>query len=110
MATETTWNPQTHEDYLRLKGRTVYAADGQEVGKLHAIFHPPLEMPEARGHHYFLVETGTLAPKYGEDVLYLSEELLGEVRDDRIILTVPSAELKGDLIRAPHNLASFDRK
>ncbi len=110
MAARTTWNPQTHEDYQRLKGRAVYAADGQEVGTLRAVFHPPLDMPEARGHHYFLVETGTLAPRYGEDVLYLAEELLGEVHDDRIILTVPSKDLKGDLIRAPHNLGSFDRR
>jgi hypothetical protein len=103
------WQPESHEEYDRLKGRTVVARDGQEVGTLCAVFHPPQDVPEARGGHYFLVESTPLEPRLGGSELYLSEQLLDRVEPDRIVLAVPFDRLSGDLVRAPRNLLGWNR-
>lgn len=104
------WTPESHEDYDRLRGRTVVAEDGREVGTLCAVFHPPQDMPEARGGHYFLVESTKLEPRLGGRELYLSEQLLKAVEPDRVVLAVPLDRLEGNLVRAPRNLIGWDRR
>ncbi len=103
------WQPESHEEYDRLKGRTVFSHDGQEVGTLCAVFHPPQDMPEARGGHYFLVESTPLEPQLGGEELYLSEQLLDRVESDRVVLALPLDRLTGDIVRAPRNLIGWNR-
>ena len=104
------WSPQSHEDYDRLKGRTVFSSDGAEIGALCAVLHPPQDMPEARGGHYFLVESTRLDPGLGGEELYLSEQVLDRVESDRVILAVPRDRLTGDLVRMPVNLHGWNRR
>ena len=104
-----TWVPQSHEEYDRLKGRTVFSRDGAEIGTLCAVLHPPQDMPEARGGHYFLVESTPLDPGLGGEELYLSEQLLDRVEPERVVLAVPRDRLTGDMIRVPVNLHGWNR-
>ena len=104
------WHPTNEDDYDRLKGRTVVARDNQEVGTLCAVFHPPAELPNPRGAHYFLVESTKLHPRLNGRELYLSEELFQAIEPDRVVLAVPLDRLEGDLVRAPRNLIGWSRK
>src|SRR5688500_2641828 len=65
MATMTTWNPTTHNDYDVLKGRDVFSADGEKVGEIAEILHPSMDMPAARGKHFFLLDPGLMKDWFG---------------------------------------------
>lgn len=103
------WSPDSHEEYDRLKGRAVFSSDGAEIGTICAVLHPPQDMPEARGGHYFLVESTRLDPGFAGNELYLSEQLLDRVEPERVVLAVPRPRLTGDMVRMPVNMHGWNR-
>ena len=95
MTTMTTWNPTTHADYDVLKGRDVFSRDGEKVGSITEIWHPDVEMPAARGQHFFLLDPGKLKDWFGGfDKVYLPESAIDEVRSDRVVLSFSQDQVK----------------
>jgi hypothetical protein len=95
MATMTTWNPTTHNDYDVLKGREVFSADGEKVGEITEILHPNQEMPAARGKHFFLLDPGLMKDWFGGfNQVYLPESTLETVGRDRITLNLTAEQVK----------------
>lgn len=89
------WNPTTHDDYDLLKGREVVSADGETVGSIAQILHPHLSMPDARGHHYFLVDPGPLQDWFdGLDKAYLPETTLTVVGPERVVINLTAEQVK----------------
>jgi hypothetical protein len=92
----TMWNPTTHQDYEQLKGFEVFTSDDEKLGKIDEVFHPPVEMPQARGRHYFKVDPGTLKKLFSDqDEVFVSESMIRRVdtADDRIVLEVPKSQI-----------------
>lgn len=104
------WYPTTHDDYDMLKGYEVRTSDNEKLGKIDAIYHPKEDMPEARGHHVFKVDPGTLKELFtsAEDV-YIPERLIRSVdtQDDRVILEVPKDMVKNEDWSKPKNLDTY---
>jgi sporulation protein YlmC with PRC-barrel domain len=91
-----TWTPTTHTDYDQLKGKDVYSRDGEKLGSIGAVFHPDLEMPEARGKHYFLLDPGVLREWFGgQQEVYLPESAITEFGDDRVVVGFTKDQVKG---------------
>jgi hypothetical protein len=108
--TMTPWNPTTHEDYNKLKGMKVFAEDGQEVGEVKEIFHPNMEMPEARGKHYMLVSPGLLDNWFGGlEEAYLPETAIAGFTSDGVVLSVTKDELKSQSLNEPTDIDSYRR-
>jgi hypothetical protein len=107
-----TWEPQTHEDYDTLKGFDVYASDNARIGRITSVFHPPADMPDARGAHYFLVETGDLAERFGNDEIYIHEPSISEVDadEDRVVLEIPSDALRDQSFNRPNDFTNVYRR
>jgi len=52
----------------------VFSADGEQVGSVSEVFHPNMDMPAARGRHYFLLDPGLIKDLFqGYDQVYLPE-------------------------------------
>jgi hypothetical protein len=95
MATMTTWNPTTHADYDVLKGLDVFSADGEKVGSISEILHPNMEMPAARGRHFFLLDPGLIKDWFGGfNQVYLPEAAIDTVGRDRVTLGISANEIK----------------
>ncbi len=111
VTTTTTWTPTTHADYDRLKGMAVYSADGEKLGTIEAIFHPPDPMPQARGSHYFLVKPGTLKSWFGGgEEFYVPERAIGRVTGTGVELTYPKDQLEAQGWNSkPAGLDRFNR-
>jgi hypothetical protein len=65
MSATTTWNPMTHTDYDTLKDKEVLSANGESVGSITGVVHPNMDMPAARGRHFFLLDPGLLKDWFG---------------------------------------------
>jgi len=111
--TTTTWAPTTHTAYDALQGRAVVSADGEQLGTIGTVFHPDLEMPAARGKHYFQVEPGLVKDWFGGmDKAYLPEAAIDAVSADQITLNLTAAQVKQrakELGAEPAGLAGYRR-
>jgi ribosomal 30S subunit maturation factor RimM len=108
----TTWNPMTHADYEILKGFDVYTSDDEKLGTIKEVLHPPTEMPQARGNHYFKVEPGKMKQLFSDqDEVFVPEQLIRRVdtREDKVILEVPKARVKDQEWTRPRNIDTFRR-
>ena len=95
MSVTTTWNPMTHTDYDTLKGKDVFSANGERSGSITRIFHPTMDMPAARGRHYFLLDPGLLKDWFGGfDQVYLPESTIESESADRVVLNLTSEQIK----------------
>ena len=95
MRTATVWTPTTHADYDVLKGVDVFSADGEKVGTIGQIFHPTMEMPAARGRHFFLLDPGLVKDWFGGfDKVYLPESTIDDVASDRITLNLTAEQIR----------------
>jgi hypothetical protein len=95
MATMTTWNPTTHNDYDVLKGRDVFSADGEKVGEIAEILHPSMDMPAARGKHFFLLDPGLMKDWFGGfNQVYLPESAIETVGRGRVMLNLTAEQVK----------------
>jgi hypothetical protein len=85
----------THSDYDLLKGKEVFSADGEKVGSISQILHPNMDMPTARGRHFFLLGPGLMKDWFGGfNQVYLPESALDEVGSDRISLNLTVDQIK----------------
>ena len=85
----------THSDYDLLKGKEVFSADGEKVGSISQILHPNMDMPAARGRHFFLLDPGLMKDWFGGfNQVYLPESALDEVGSDRISLNLTADQIK----------------
>jgi hypothetical protein len=113
MSVTTTWNPMTHSDYDVLKGKGVFSADGEKVGLISQVLHPNMEMPAARGRHFFLLDPGLLKDWFGGfSQVYLPESALDEVGPDRISLNLTADQIKqrgNEWTAQPNDIASYRR-
>ena len=108
----TTWSPRSHQDYENLKGFEVFTSDNEKLGKIDEVFHPPVDMPQARGSHYFKVNPGPLKKLFtDQDEVFVSESLISRVEptDDRIILEVPKSRIGQTNWSRPANYDTFRR-
>ena len=81
-----------HTDYDILKGKEVFSANGESVGSIAGTFHPNMDMPAARGRHYFLLDPGLIKDWFqGFDQVYLPESSIESVSADRVVLNLTSA-------------------
>jgi hypothetical protein len=95
MATMTTWNPTTHADYDTLKGRDVFSADSEKVGSISEILHPNMDMPAARGKHFFLLDPGLIKDRFGGfNQVYLPESVIETVGPDHVTLRLSADQIK----------------
>ena len=113
MSVTTTWNPMTHTEYDLLQGQEVFSANGEKVGSIAGIFHPNMDMPAARGRHYFLLDPGLLKDWFGGfDQVYLPESAIDAVGSDRISLNLTANQVKQrgkQWTTEPAGLASYRR-
>jgi hypothetical protein len=113
MATMTTWNPTTHNDYDVLKGRDVFSADGEKVGEIAEILHPSMDMPAARGKHFFLLDPGLMKDWFGGfNQVYLPESTLDQVGSNRVTLNLTAEQIKQrgkEWTTQPTGLANYRR-
>lgn len=108
----TMWNPTTHQDYEQLKGFEVFTSDNEKLGKIDEVYHPPMDMPQARGNHYFRVNPGSLKKLFtDQDEVFVAETMIRKVEptDDRIILEVPKSQIKQTNWSRPANYDTFRR-
>ena len=108
----TTWNPTTHTDYETLKGFEVYTNDDEKLGTIAEVCHPAVEMPAARGQHYFRVEPGTLKKLFTDaEEVFVPERLVRMVNlnEDKVILEVPKNAVKKTDWSRPADYNSFRR-
>ena len=106
----TMWNPTTHEDYEQLKGFEVFTSDDEKLGKIDEVFHPAMDMPQAKGNHYFKVDPGMLKKVFtDQDEVYVSESLIRTVdtKDDKVILEVPKSRVSQTNWSRPSNYESY---
>ena len=113
MSVTTTWTPTTHTDYDVLKGKDVFSADGEKVGSVSQILHPNMDMPAARGRHFFLLDPGLMKDWFGGfNQVYLPESAIREVGPDRISLELTADQIKqrgNQWTQEPSGLASYRR-
>jgi hypothetical protein len=113
MSVMTTWNPMTHADYDLLKGVAVVSADNQDVGSITEILHPNMEMPAARGHHYFLLDPGVVKDWFGGfDKVYLPESVIESVSAKQVVLNLTADQIKQrskGWTRQPEGLKNYRR-
>ena len=111
MSVTTTWNPMTHSDYDLLKGKEVFSADGEKVGSISQILHPNMDMPAARGRHFFLLDPGLMKDWFdGFNPVYLPESAIDEVGSDRVSLNLTADQVKQrgkQWTTEPSGLASY---
>lgn len=102
-----------HADYDLLKGKDVFSADGDKVGSIAEILHPNMDMPAARGRHFFLLDPGLMKDWFGGfNQVYLPESTVDEVRPDRISLNLTADQIKqrgNEWTTQPNGLANYRR-
>jgi hypothetical protein len=85
----------THTDYDTLKGLDVFSADGEKVGSIAEILHPNVDMPAARGKHFFLLDPGLMKDWFGGfNQVYLPESTIETVGSDRVMLSLGAKQIK----------------
>jgi hypothetical protein len=85
--------PETYRGIERLKGRTVYRADGNRVGTVAHVYRPLRPGPTRANRRYVLVKRRTLrAPRAGR-ALYVPEAVLKTVEPNRVILEYPQVRI-----------------
>lgn len=92
-----TWTSTSDGDYERLKGKTVYTSDDEEVGTITAIFHPTPAAkapPDLPAPHYLLVDGSRLTGPGSADELYMPASAISGVEEDRITIAWPRDELE----------------
>jgi len=95
MSVTPTLNRKMHTEYDVLHGREVLSANGEKVGSIAGIFHPNMDMPAARGRHYFLLDPGLIKDWFGGfDQVYLPESAIEMVSPDRVVLNLNSEQIK----------------
>jgi hypothetical protein len=103
----------THADYDMLKGTDVFSADGEKVGSISEILHPNMDMPAARGRHFFLLDPGLMKDWFGGfDQVYLPESTLDDVTSKQITLNLTADQIKqrgNEWTTEPAGLASYRR-
>ena len=113
MSVTTTWNPMKHTDYDILKGKEVFSANVESVGSIAGTFHPNMDMPAARGRHYFLLDPGLIKDWFqGFDQVYLPESSIESVSADRVVLNLTSEQIKQrgkEWTKEPTGLTSYRR-
>jgi hypothetical protein len=62
IATPVAWLPDSDQGYDELNGRPVVSSDGQEIGVVKAVYHPPEAHRPGEKAHYFLLGEGKLIP------------------------------------------------
>jgi hypothetical protein len=108
--TMTTWAPTSHEDVDRLDGRDVFAADGEKVGTVKAVYHPNTDFALARGKHYFLLDPGLLKSWFGGlDETYIPESAIAGYTGEGVYLNLTENQIKQHTWEAPADLASYRR-
>ena len=111
MSVVTTWNPMTHADYDVLKGQPVFSANGERVGKIAQILHPAMNMPAARGRHFFLLDPGLIKDWFqGFDQVYLPESAIESITTDGVQLNLTADQIKQrskEWTTQPTDLASY---
>ncbi len=108
----TTWNPTTHTDYETLKGFDVYTSDDEKLGTIAEVCHPAIDMPAARGSHYFRVDPGTLKKLFTDaDEVFVPERLVRMVTPDEqaVILDVTKSMITATDWSRPANFDTFRR-
>lgn len=108
----TMWNPTRHEDYDTLKGYEVFTSDNEKLGKISEVCHPAMDMPTARGRHYFKVDPGTLKKWFTDaDEVFVPERLVSMIEPDadRVILEVPKARIEHTDWSRPHDFDTYRR-
>ncbi len=113
MSVTTTWNPTTHADYEVLRGAEVVSADGEKVGSIASIYHPNMDMPAARGKHYFLLDPGLIKDWFqGFDQVYLPEAAVKSASPERVVLSLTAEQVKQrgkEWTTEPAGFASYRR-
>jgi hypothetical protein len=103
----------THTEYDLLQNQEVFSADGEKVGSIAGIFHPNMDMPAARGRHYFLLDPGLIRDWFqGFDQVYLPESAIESVSPNRVVLNLTSDQIKQrgkEWTTEPAGLASYRR-
>ncbi|MGH2615609.1 MAG: PRC-barrel domain-containing protein [Thermomicrobiales bacterium] len=95
MRATATFTPSTHKDYDVLKGKEVFSADGEKVGSISQVYHPDMDMPAARGKHFFLLDPGMMKDWFGGfNQVYLPESSIDGVGSDRVSLSLTSQQIK----------------
>jgi hypothetical protein len=95
MQATTTFTPTTHTDYDGLKGKEVFSADGEKVGSIAQVYHPDVDMPAARGRHFFLLDPGLMKDWFGGfNQVYLPESTIEGVGTDRVALSLTANQIK----------------
>lgn len=88
------WQPETDQGYDQLKGRPVMSSDGQEIGTVRAIFHPPDRDQPGEKTHYVLLGDTTLTGPDGGLELYMSETAIQSVDPNQIVVRWTRDELE----------------
>ena len=108
----TIWNPTTHTDYDTLKGFEVYTSDNEKLGTIAEVCHPAMEMPSARGNHYFRVDPGALKKLFTDaEEVFVPERLVQMVNpdEDTVVLEVTKSQVKQTDWSRPADIDSFRR-
>jgi hypothetical protein len=108
----TTFTPLTHQDYDRLKGFEVFTSDNEKLGTIAEVCHPAMDMPAARGNHYFRVEPGTLKKLFTDaEEVFVPEQLIRSVdlQDDTVVLDVPKARVQQTDWSRPGDFETYRR-
>jgi hypothetical protein len=113
MSVTTRWNPTTHTDYDLLKGQTVFSADGEKVGSIAQTLHPNMDMPAARGRHFFLLDPGLIKDWFqGFDQVFLPESAIESVGPKGVQLSLTADQIKQrgkEWTTQPTGLADYRR-
>ncbi len=86
IVTPMAWLPESDEGYDQLKGRLVTSSDGQEIGNVDAVFHPPGPHEPGEKSHYFLLGSTRLTGPDGGDELYMPETAIRDVTADQVVV------------------------
>jgi len=90
------WLPDSDEGYNQLKGRAVMSSDGEEIGEVAAIFHPPGQHKPGEKTHYFRLDHGRLTGPGGGEDLYMSETAIESVEPRQIVVRWTRDELENE--------------
>jgi hypothetical protein len=86
-----------------IEGLDVFSADDEQIGTIERVLTSPAEP----SHHYLLVRAGPLADLLGSDRLYVPEEEIDQIGEDRVILDMTAEALnRPDWVTPPHWLES----
>jgi hypothetical protein len=106
--TLTRFAPASHSDYDVLKDMDVFTSDGEKVGKITSIYHPNMDIEQARGRHYFLLDPGKMKDWFGGlDKTYLPETAIQGMSENGIFLNLTENEIKNRTWEAPVDLGSY---